>query len=282
MTPWGVPTVTRRLPYQAHLRVYEPVAHLPAAERERWSRYAEDPPTRAEVEAGMYHDVVRRLAGQPPVPVPPVESHDALLLEDDGELFVCPLQPRLAVWHRLDSPDLPQDALPGEVVPPVLRQQAVSDLAALAASGGEVRLFSRTAAWSLPVAWFVPFSAQERRLSLGGGRSLTYRTAMSAARRRAAVALRTARQALGDLDLVVQIEDVARWLEQFDPRSLVELDYAGLAELVGEEHLTSDDSASDVAEGLAALAEGDATSAAAAYRRWTTRWGRVQLLSRSS
>ncbi|GAB3596577.1 hypothetical protein GCM10027446_23610 [Angustibacter peucedani] len=274
--------MTRRPPYQAHLRVYEPVQHLPAEARSRWTRYAEDPPTRAEVEAGLFHDTVRRLAGRPPVPVPPTESHDALLLEDDGELFVCPQQPRLAVWQKLGSPDLEHDELPGEAVPPVLREQAAADLAAHLVAGGEGRLFSRTVAWHVPVAWFVPFAADERRLVLGDGRSLTYRTAMSAARRRAAVALRTAREALGVLDLVEEIEDVGRWLEEFDPRSRVELDYAGLADLLGEAHLADDDSASDVCEGLAALAEGDATSAAAAYRRWTTRWRRVQLLARSS
>jgi len=70
-------------------------------------------------------------------------------------------------------------------------------------------------------------------------------------------------------------------MEEFHPLSLLELDYGGLAHLLDADHLSSDDSASDVAEGLAALSEGDATSAAAAYRRWTTRWHRVQLLSRA-
>ncbi len=274
--------MTRRPPYQAHLRVYEPVAHLPAPARDRWTAYARQAPSRGEVEATLYLDSVRRLAGRPPVPVPAAESHDALLIEQDDDLFVCPLQPRLQVWHRLGSPDDDGHVLPADAVPVALREQAAADLAAHADAGGEVRLFSRTTAWQVPVAWFVPFSADERALTLTPERSLTYRTAMSTARRRAARALRTARTSLGDLDLVAEIEDVARWLEEFDPRSVVELDYAGLAELVGEEHLAGDDSASDVAEGLAALAEGDATSAAAAYRRWTTRWRRVQLLARAS
>lgn len=276
-----MPTVTRRPPYQAHLRVYEPVAHLPAADRARWTRYAADPPTRSQVEATLFHDMVRRLAGRPPVPVPPTESTDGLLLLDDGELFVCPQQPRLAVWQRLAAPDV-QDAAARADVPSALREQALADLTAHADVGGEVRLFARTAAWQVPVAWFVPFSADERRLVLGAERSLTYRTAMSSARRRAAVALRTAREGLGELDLVDEIEVIARWLEEFHPRSRVELDYAGLADLVDEQHLASDDSASDVADGLAALAEGDTSSAAAAYRRWTTRWHRLQLAARSS
>ncbi len=274
--------MTRRPPYQAHLRVYEPVEHLPAADRARWTRYAADPPTRAEVEAALFHDTVRRLAGRPPVPVPPIESTEGLLLHDDGELFVCPQQPRLAVWRRLVAAPDGEDTAVRSAVPSALREQAVADLTAHADAGGEVRLFARTAAWQVPVAWFVPFSADERRLVLGEGRSLTYRTAMSSARRRAAVALRTAREGLGELDLVDDIEVIARWLEEFHPRSRLELDYAGLADLVDEQHLASDDSASDVAEGLAALAEGDALSAAAAYRRWTTRWHRLQLAARSS
>lgn len=277
-----MPTVTRRPPYQAHLRVYEPVAHLRAEAREHWTAYARTAPSRAEIEAGLFADTVRRLAGRPPVPVPPAESHDALLIDEDGELFVCPLQPRLQVWSRLGSGDADGEVLPGEAVPQVLRDQAAADLADHVERGGEVRLFTQTVAWQVPLAWFVPFSADERTVSLTPTRTLTYRTTMAQARRRAAIALRTARQTLGDAGLAEEVERLGRWLEEFDHRSRVELDYGGLADLVDEPHLASDDSASDVADGLAALAEADVTTAAAAYARWTRRWQRVAMLSRSS
>ncbi len=274
--------MTRRPPYQAHLRVYEPVAHLADAERERWTTYARTAPSRGEIEAGLFADTVRRLAGRPPAPVPAAESQDALLIDEGGELFVCPLQPRLQVWHRLGAPDLEGDVLPSEAVPQVLREQAAADLAELAVRGGEVRLFSRTAAWQVPLPWFVPFSGAERTVTVEPVRALTYRTTMAQARRRVAIGLRTARETLGDAGLASDIEVLGRWLEEFDHRSRVELDYGGLVELLDEVHLTSDDSASDVEEGLAALAEEDVTSAAAAYRRWTRRWQRVALLARSS
>ena len=273
--------MTRRPPYQAQLRVYEPLAHLPTSERERWLEYARTAPTRAQIEAELHAEQVRRLAGRPPVPVPAVESRHGFLLQDGDDVFVCPVQPRLQVWHRLGSPDVEADLLPGDAVPIVLREQAAADLASHLQAGGEARLFTRTAAWQVPLAWFVPFGADERALSLTGERSLTYRTAMGQARRRAALGLRTARAALGDVELGDEIEQVARWLEEFDPRSRVELDYGGLVDLLSDAHLTGDDSASDVAEGLAALEEGDPTSAAAAYRRWTSRWQRVRLLSRA-
>ena len=274
--------MTRRPPYQAHLRVYEPVAHLAPAERDRWTAYARTAPSGPEIEAALFTDTVRRLAGRPPVPVPPVESAEAMLLDEDGALYVSPVQPQLQVWHRLGAPDLDGDVLPAEAVPQVLRDQAAADLAQLAVRGGEVRLFSRTAAWQVPLAWFVPFSGAERDVRTGDERRLTYRTTMAQARRRSAIALRTARETLGDAGLASDIELLARWLEEFDHRSRVELDYAGLVELLDDAHLTGDDSASDVEEGLAALAEEDVSSAAAAYRRWTRRWQRLALLAVAS
>ena len=282
MPLWSVPTLTRRPPYQAHLRVFEPLAHLAPAERERWSAYARQAPSRHEVERALYADTVRRLAGRPPVPVPAAESAEALLLDDGGELFVSPVQPRLQVWHRLGAPDLDGDVLPSDAVPEAVREQAAADLARLAVDGGEVRLFSRTAAWQVPLAWFVLFSGSERDLSVSPERRLTYRTTMSQARRRVAIGLRTARATLGDAGLATDIEVLGRWLEEFDHRSRVELDYAGLVDLLDDAHLAGDDSASDVEEGLAALAEEDVASAAAAYRRWTRRWQRVARLASAS
>lgn len=281
-----MPVARRRPPYVAYLRVFEPVEHLSPAERERWTAYAPSRPGRQLIEADQFAESVRRLAGRPPVPVPPCESQDGLLIEVAGALYVCPLQPRLRVWRQLDAADDLVEAGLGQVLSPALREQAAADLAAYTRQGGEVRLFTRTTTWQVPVAWFVPFAAQERLLDVGTEpgteRALRYRTPMSSARRRCARGLRTARAHLDDIDVVAQIEQVARWLEQFDPRSIVELDYAGLVDLLDDVHLRGDDSAGDVADGLAALAEGDAPSAAAAYRRWSTRWHRVALFARAS
>ena len=277
-----MPAAVRRPPYLAYLRVLEPVAHLPAPTRRRWQRYAQDRPGRRELEGSAFADSVRRLAARPPVPLPPRESTDALVVELDGALYVCPQQPRLQAWQGLSAEALVAAPAFGEVVPATLREQAEADLAAHAGAGGEIRLFTRTATWKVPIAWFALFDGRERQLDLDGDRSLRYRTAMAAARRRCARALRTAREHLADTDVVDDLEQIGRWLEDFDPRSLVELDYAGLVDLLDDVTLRGDDSASDVAHGLAALAEGDLTSAAAAYQRLSTRWQRLLLLSRAS
>ncbi|WP_460444713.1 hypothetical protein [Angustibacter aerolatus] len=276
-----MPTTARRLPYLTHLRVFEPVSHLPAEQRERWTSYARHAPERAALEGAEFDDAVRRLAATPPHPVPLTESDEALLLEVRGELFVCPEQPLLRAWHGLGVARDPEPL--GVTVPDDdLRARAAAALAARAGEGGEVRLFTRTAAWQVPLAWFVPFEAGERQLDLGEQRALRYRTAMGRARRRLARGLRAAREHLDDPEVVEDLELVGRWLEEFDPRSVVELDYGGLVDLLSDAHLRGDDSASDVADGLAALTEGDLTVAAAAYQRLSTRWDRVALLARAS
>jgi hypothetical protein len=126
----------------------------------------------------------------------------------------------------------------------------------------------------VPVRWFALFADEERTLVLQSrGRSLTYRTEMSRARRRAARALSVLRRALGEeVGVVAAVESLARWLEEFHPRSLVELDYGGIVGLLDDDALRADHSAADVAAALAALAAGDGAEAGRSYERVMTRW----------
>ena len=133
--------------------------------------------------------------------------------------------------------------------------------------GAATRLHILASVWTVPLAWFAPFSATERWLSLGPGqgrasaratapamRALVYTTPMSRARRRVARGLAALRgmptgsgdtawelsQAEGDL------ADVGRWLEEFHPYSLVELDYGGLVHLVSDDALCGDQSVAEI------------------------------------
>jgi hypothetical protein len=104
-----------------------------------------------------------------------------------------------------------------------------------------------------------------------------YLVSMAAARARAARALKTLRRTLGTVDVTAEVEAVARWLEAFHPRAVVELDARRVAALVDGE-----DGAADVRLGLDCLADGDVTGAAAAYKRLTRRSARLSGISRSS
>ncbi|MGX2996210.1 hypothetical protein JNUCC64_18340 [Streptomyces sp. JNUCC 64] len=110
----------------------------------------------------------------------------------------------------------------------------------------------------------------------GEGPVLRYRTPMVQARRRVARGLKTLRSALDDGPLVEGVTEVGRWLEEFHPKSLVELDYGGLVHALPAGHLAADRSAADVAEGIRALREGDGTAAGEAYGRLAERWRLVR------
>jgi hypothetical protein len=99
---------------------------------------------------------------------------------------------------------------------------------------------------------------------------------MSRARQRVARALEVLRRTVEDGVVTAGVEDLGRWLEEFHPRSLVELDYGGLVHLLDDEQLEADESARDVTLALAALGEGDADRAAAAYARVTSRMKALQ------
>jgi hypothetical protein len=266
------------VPYAAYLRVYEPLAAFPEPERSHWARYARRP------DRPSYQDELRRsladLLPTPPIPVPVHESSDAFVLDVDGVLCVCPWRTRLRGWQALGelSEELPKPVLDA-VLPPVLRQQAAQDYERWLGRNPDARPWIRTATWQVPLNWFVLVSDEERRFDKGSGENppmLRYRTPMVQARRRVARGLRALKDAIDEGPLIDGLVDVGRWLEEFHPRSLVELDYGGLVHVLPAGELEDDHSAADVAEGIEALRHGDGETAGEAYGRLVERWRAVR------
>lgn len=262
-------------PYVAQLRVYEPLAAFQGADQERWRRYAADGAA-PEVGAGALLEraaATRALVGLR-LPADGEVDH-AYVAAVDGVTVVCPwsLRERMAE-AAIGAAQGVSDLLAEAFVPPTLRAQAESVLAHRRAADIEPRTHVLSATWGVPVRWFALFADEERMLVLQSrGRSLTYRTEMSRARRRAARALSVLRRALGEeVGVVAAVESLARWLEEFHPRSLVELDYGGIVGLLDDDALRADHSAADVAAALAALGAGDGAEAGRSYERVMTRW----------
>ncbi|MFI2414094.1 hypothetical protein [Streptomyces sp. NPDC018947] len=267
------------VPYAAYLRVYEPLAAFPEPERAHWTRYARRP------DLPSYQDELRRsladLLPTPPVPVPVHESGDAFVTEVDGVVCVCPWRTRLRSWQALaelpeDFPEPVLDAL----LPPVVRRQSAQDYERWREANPDARPWIRTATWQVPINWFVLVSDEEREYGKGGEGDgapvLRYRTPMVQARRRVARGLRALKEAMDEGPLIDGLVDVGRWLEEFHPRSLVELDYGGLVHALPAGELEGDHSAADVAEGIEALRSGDGAAAGAAYGRLVERWRSVR------
>jgi hypothetical protein len=274
------------VPYAAYLRVYEPLAAFPEPERTHWYRYAEAGTARTAQDE--LRQSLADLLPVPPVAVPVHESRDAFVAVVDGVTHVCPWRTRLRGWLALEelSDELPEPLLDA-VLPPVVREQAEADYAAWRTRNPDARPWIRTSTWHVPVRWFVLFDDSEREYEpSGGGESkqpvLRYRTPMVQARRRTARALRALKDSVVEGLLVDGLVDVGRWLEEFHPRSVVELDYGGLVHVIPESGLAEDRSAADVAEGLAALREGDGERASEAYERLTDRWRGIRELQYGS
>jgi hypothetical protein len=268
------------VPYAAYLRVYEPLAAFPDDERAHWTRYARRP------DRPSYQDELRRsladLLPTPPVAVPVHESADAFVAEVDGVVCVCPWRTRLRGWQALGelAEDFPEPVLDA-LIPSVVRRQSAQDYERWLERNPDARPWIRTATWQVPINWFVLVSDAEREYDGGDGEGaaapvLRYRTPMVQARRRVARGLRALREAVSEGPLIDGLVDVGRWLEEFHPRSLVELDYGGLVHALPAGELEADHSAADVAEGIEALRHGDGGAAGAAYGRLVERWRAVR------
>ena len=287
MTSLGAPAVGV---HAAYLRVYEPLAAFDGPQRRRWEAYVASGAAVAPAE-GVAREraaALRAVAHRPVSVVPAVEEH-AFVTEVDGVTLLCPWRTRLRALEALD--EFTAD-LPDEVVRAFLPLEAVrvagEELEQERASRPSERTAQLTSPWHVPPRWFVLVGAEERQVRLGqpggggtsvdrlAGRGLLYRTAMSRARRRTARALAVLRRTVEDGDVAAGLEDLGRWLEEFHPRSLVELDYGGLVHLLDDTALAEDESARDVATALAALGAGDAAAAATAYARVTGRMKGLQ------
>ena len=273
--------------FASYLRVYEP---LTAFDRDRqvfWRRYAREGRAFGLDEGPVKQRtaVLEALgAGWTRLPDLPDEAY---VLQWGDSLLVCPWNLRLRVAEAaLNARDGVPSVLADAFVPPILAGQAkavVEDWrsGAKVLEQGVPRVHEQIATWGVPLRWFVFVDLEEREIDLSSGRrTLRYRTEISKARRRAHRAVSVLRKSLGDAPITEAVEEGARWLEEFHPRSIVELDYGGLVNLLPDDDLAQDDSPGLVAAGLSALSRGDADAASSRYELLVERWRTVQLRER--
>jgi hypothetical protein len=278
----AVPTL-----FAAYLRVYEPLSAFDRRSQAYWRRYVHDGRAVTPVEGpGRQRTAVLEALGAGWTRLPDIPD-DAYVVQSGETTLICPWNLRVRVAEAaLEARDGVPEALADAFVPPALAGLAravVSDWnsGARVLEHGRARQHEQLSTWSVPLRWFVLVDAEERDLNLDPARrTMRYRTEISKARRRAHRALSVLRKAVGDVPISAAVEESARWLEEFHPASLVELDYGGLAAMLPDEALLADDSPALVSRGLAALARGDADAATAAYEQLVERWRAIQLLER--
>jgi hypothetical protein len=273
--------------FASYLRVYEP---LSAFDRERqvyWRRYVREGRAVAPLDGpGRQRTAVQEALGATWSRLPELPD-EAYVMETDETLLICPWNLRVRVAEAaLTARDGVPSVIADAFVPPAFAGLAKSVLddwrsGARVLERGLPRVHEQVATWGVPLRWFVFVDLTERELTLRRGRRvLRYRTEIAKARRRAHRAHSVLRRSLGDAPITAAVEETARWLEEFHSRSVVELDYGGLVNMMSDEMLSSDDSPGLVAAGLAAVGRGEADAATEAYERLVDRWRSIQLLER--
>jgi hypothetical protein len=306
------------LPCAAYLRVYEPLSAFGRIERARWEAYAAsaDRPRRADALEVEREEALRRIIALPPIVAPPRESEHAYVRWADGTTYVCPWQTRLRSWLALGRLRATTASPLADAFAPAQADRAAEDFARWEGEEVAPRVYIQSSTWSVPPTWFVPFAPTERWLVLGPSadrdgsrpatasatRTLIYATTMAQARRRVARALATVRRVPGTpgprppgkdadgrapatADLVratVALEEIGRWLEEFHPHSLVELDYGGLVQLLDDDALRADQSVAEVSATVSALASREFELAAAMYQRLRARWRELEAVELGS
>ncbi len=264
--------------YAAYLRVYQPLAAFPSAERAEWAAYVESGQT-LPASLLIGREERRGLARALGLAVGPEREH-ALIQRVGAMVYVCPLRTELRTLQSLVAF---HGSLPDEVADAFVSsyevQRAVTTLERLRRERPACRSHIQLAVWYVPLPWFSLFDSSERRLSHPDGDSparLTYQTSIAKARARVARALRVVQEVMEDGEVVGTIEELRDWLHGFGPDSLVQLDYGGLVKAIPYADLIEDQSAAEVWEALEALEEGDLERSSTIYGSLTERWSRLR------
>lgn len=258
----------------AYLRVFQPLEAFPPAEQARLERYIVGSGGHRHLRRHPYRQR-ETTPGFGILVASDVDGADVRVV--GGRYYVCPWHTRLRVLASLLSF---REAAPfdgSEVfVPEGEARKAAKELAKMRRRDPRAVAHIMQSPWHVPVRWFTLFDDEERRLTEERGRHrLRYRTTARRALRRAEQAVPALRRSdLGPIaDLIVELHE---WLALFDPRSIVELDYGGLCDLMTWDELDDDHSARDIQEALKALSSEEFPRAADVYQSVVTRWAEVR------
>lgn len=264
----------RPTPYVASLRIYEPLSSFDPADQLRWKNLsATENTARAEEELAL-----RRIISPEPPSGRPDGAH---VIDLDGIRYVSPWATATRCWAALETS---KDRLPTSVFP-LFVSPAMEEVITTGIDLLEDKVpYILNETWVIPPRWFSLFLPEDRlRGNNQDGAFTVLCTKISDARARCEVAHNTVIGAFGEGPVEQEIENLLDWLDMFHPKSLVELDYGGLAQYLesaliqsGEAGLEADTSVEDVLHSLAGLAAGDGSLAGQGYERLITRWRRVQ------
>ena len=260
-------------PYVSSLRVYEPIDSFEAKDQLRWSKVSNTIPT---VIDEQNISLFRMIRGD----ISAFKTDGVHLLEIDGKRYIAPWSTTTRYWAALDDF---KSSLPTSLIPFFIPQKLEESIKLSGEIIEDKVSHIITSTWSIPPRWFALFSPEDRvRGNNKDGVFTVLRTTITSAKQRATFTHQSVLNAFGAGPIESEISDLIKWLEIFDSRSIVELDYGGLATylnnlllLNGDVGLEADTSVEDVASSIAGLASGDGALAGRGYERLVSRWRKV-------
>ncbi|MFL0422274.1 MULTISPECIES: hypothetical protein [Kocuria] len=182
-----------------------------------------------------------------------------------------------------------------QLLPLLVPEQEVAEAAKATSSEAFQPVYTREAAYAIPLAWFAAFTPADHVASQHSGHEIhRFIVPADAAAQRTLQAAQIvddagravsggapeddlpdeARQAAAFAQDLIRL---SRWLGSFSAASLVSLDYGSLAD-----RIQPDESPQDMADALDLLHEGDLGSATAALRRIFRRWAPLAQLQQAN
>lgn len=258
----------------SYLRVFQPLDAFPPHEQAEWERYIVAG-GRPEPAKPRYH---QRETPEHLGVLASAEGERAEIRLVDGDYHVSPSRTRLRV---LASMLALRESAPFETsehfVPEDEAKRAARELTRMRRRDPGQISFTMQSPWHVPVRWFVLFDDGERNLEQreDGEFRLSYRTTARKAVRRAERAAPVLRKSdLGTIaDMLIELIE---WLTSFDHRSLLELDYDGLCDLMSWDELDDDHSAKEIHEAMHALSKEEFPRSAELYQSVVGRWAEVR------
>jgi hypothetical protein len=260
----------------ASLRVYEPIDSFEPADQLRWSQIAITSPTGWDEQV---RSLKRSITNEPPN----LKPDGAHVLDHEGKRYIAPWSTAARCWAALDDFKY---TLPPSVIKFFIPQTIEDSINSTIDIVEDKVSHILSSTWSIPPRWFALFSPDERLRGVNeDGHFTISRTAISNAKSRCTFTHQAVLGAFGEGAVEGEVAELLAWLEIFDPKSIVELDYGGLATYLnkqliesGEVGLDADTSIEDVTSSIAGLASGDGALAGRGYERLVSRWRRVSAL----
>lgn len=257
----------------ASLRVFQPLDAFDRDEQARWERYLVDR-VRVPGRPARYVDRAHDGLGV----IVPADGEHAEVRVVDGRTYLSPWRMRMRI---LAAAVAFRDTRPIELADRFLSKKdgrrAARELNRLRRRDPHAVAFCHESSWHVPIRWLLLFEDAERWLGEDeyGRLRLRYRTTVRRALRRAGQAIPVLRRSdLGPISELLL--DLHGWIALFDARSLLELDYGTLCDLLTWDELDDDRSVREMGRALDALERHEFPRSAEIYQGVLSHWAEIR------